>query len=311
MYTQNSEEKYIVEALTGIQNGRFLDIGAHDGITFSSTRKLWDMGWSGVYVEPSPDVLKLLNKNKGENCEVLPVAIGTTNGKCTFYSTGEDMVGTLSQSHVDLWKNNVTFSETLVDVVTVEELKTRVGCEFDFVGIDVEGINKDVFDQFDWSVWKPTCVCIEYESYKDEITNTMTKAGYELMYTSSENLVFRKKLICVPIISHIANIIENTSKDRPFVFLEIGACDGFHSQLFASILRIYSQSFIMHSFEPVADLISAWKNWTIHHSEHIKLFNKAVGIVDGQIPFYISYGADYYGDRKSTRLNSSHRLTIC
>jgi FkbM family methyltransferase len=111
----------------------------------------------------------------------------------------------------------------------------------------------------------------------------------------------------LPIISHVANIIDNTPKDRPFVLLEIGACDGFHSQIFASILRIYSKSFIMHSFEPVGDLISAWKNWTIHHTEHIKIFNKAVGIVDGQIPFYVSYGADFYGS-SSIRKPTTHLL---
>jgi len=191
-YTQNEEEKYIVESLSSIQNGRFLDIGAHDGITFSSTRKLYDDGWSGIYVEPSPDVLPSLYKNAGSNCTVLPVAIGTSNGTMDFYSSGVDMVGSLSSSHVKLWESCVKFEKTVVDVITVDELEKQIGSQFDFIGIDVEGINLDVFNQFDWNKWNPKCVCVEYESHKDYMTDIMNKAGYELIYTSSENLVFFK-----------------------------------------------------------------------------------------------------------------------
>lgn len=191
-YTQNEEETYILQSLSSIPTGRFLDIGAHDGITFSSTRKLYENGWTGVYVEPSPDVLPMLHKNVGSNCKVLPVAIGSTNGSMDFYSSGIDMVGTLSLSHVKLWQNNVKFHKTTVDVITIDELEKQVGTQFDFINIDVEGINLDVFNQFDWSKWNPKCVCVEYESYKNYMTNVMEKNGFRLVYTSSENLVFTK-----------------------------------------------------------------------------------------------------------------------
>jgi FkbM family methyltransferase len=191
-YTQNEEETHIIQSLKDIPNGRFLDIGAHDGITFSSTRKLFELGWSGVYVEPSPDVLPLLYKNAGSNCTILPVAIGTSNVSMDFYSSGGDMVGSLSSDHVNKWSNYVKFSKTTVDVITVDELEKRVGREFDFIGIDVEGINLDVFNQFDWNKWNAKCVCVEYESHKDHMINVMTKIGYKLIYVSPENLVFTK-----------------------------------------------------------------------------------------------------------------------
>lgn len=191
-YTQNNEETYIIESLKNIKNGRFLDIGAHDGVTFSSTRRLFDLGWTGVYVEPSPEVLPALYRNAGIKCTVLPVAIGSSNTSMDFYSSGTDMIGTLSTQHVELWKNHAKFTKTTVDVITVDELEKRVGNSFDFIGIDVEGINLDVFKQFDWNKWNAKCVCVEYESHKDYMTNVMIKAGYKLVYTSGENLVFTK-----------------------------------------------------------------------------------------------------------------------
>lgn len=193
-YSQNDEESFIVDALKDIKNGRFLDIGAHDGITFSNTRKLFDMGWTGVYVEPAAEVIPKLKENIGgtnSSCTVIEKAIGNANGKLKFFSSNGDMVGTLSDKHRELWYNYVNYTETEVDVITLETLRSQVGSEFDFINLDVEGMNFDIFQQFDWTVWKPKCVCIEYEQSLDNITQTMIRHGYTRIYISGENAIFK------------------------------------------------------------------------------------------------------------------------
>lgn len=62
MYSQNDEEKVIVEFLN-TDRGRFLDIGACDGIYLSNTRKLLEMGWDGVLVEPRAESFCKLFRN--------------------------------------------------------------------------------------------------------------------------------------------------------------------------------------------------------------------------------------------------------
>ena len=52
-YSQYGEDRAIVE-LFGDHVGRFLDIGAWHPTVFSNTRALFERGWSGVMVEPSP-----------------------------------------------------------------------------------------------------------------------------------------------------------------------------------------------------------------------------------------------------------------
>jgi FkbM family methyltransferase len=193
-YSQNDEQKHILQCVSGIENGRFLDIGAHDGVTFSNTRALWDKGWTGVYVEPAPEVIPKLKQNAGPDCQIVEAAIGTTDGKMKFFSSNGDMVGTLSDSHKILWSTQINFSETDVDVITIDTLKNKIGTQFDFINIDVEGVNLDVFKQFDWTVWKATCVCVEYERYGELIANAMKRYGYEQVYISSENIVFKKNV---------------------------------------------------------------------------------------------------------------------
>lgn len=191
-YTQNEEEKYIVDSLKDISAGQFLDIGAHDGKTFSSTRALVERGWGGVYVEPAPDVLPTLRANIAEYSDrttVLPLAIGLRRGILPFYSSGMDMVGSLSPEHAKKWSSCVQFTEIQVPVITLADLEAQHGTAFDFVGMDVEGINWDLFCQFDWTRWNPRCVCIEYDDKKDEIEQVLRAHGYSIVYISPENIV--------------------------------------------------------------------------------------------------------------------------
>jgi FkbM family methyltransferase len=182
------EEKYIVEHARGT---RFLDIGAYDGETFSSTRALVDKGWSGVYIEPNPNLTEKLQKIASlTNSEVLPVAVGTTCGKMTFYNS-DDMVSSLDEKHVDLWKRNsdVIFEPITVDVIDIQTLANKIGYNYDFLNLDVEGLNWETFKQFDFSKWKFNTVCIEYENKLNEIRAHLEQHGFHLVYVSIENIV--------------------------------------------------------------------------------------------------------------------------
>lgn len=187
-YTQNGEERYIVGNLG--QSGRFLDIGAFDGLTFSSTRALAEKGWTGVYVEPDPHIIPLLRHNSSiTKAEIMECAVGTTAGILPFYATNGDMVGTLSRDHVKKWQNNVEFHEIFVPVITLPELAQKVGTDFDFINLDVEGLNWDIFRQFDWSVWKASVVCVEYDDKRDEMRAVLERNGFRVAYMSPENIV--------------------------------------------------------------------------------------------------------------------------
>lgn len=187
-YTQNEEEKYIVQHARGT---RFLDIGAYDGETLSSTRELVNRGWSGVYVEPNPIVMDKLKKVASfSNSDVVPVAVGTSCGTMPFYVT-DDMLSSLDKNHTEKWEKscNVVFNTIDVDVIDIHTLAQRIGYHYDFLNLDVEGINWEVFQQFDWGKWKFNTVCIEYDNKLVEIQQVLESAGFRLVYISPENIV--------------------------------------------------------------------------------------------------------------------------
>ena len=53
-YSQNGEQKIILEYFQDKYKGKVLDIGANDGITLSNSRALIEKGWDGVLIEPAP-----------------------------------------------------------------------------------------------------------------------------------------------------------------------------------------------------------------------------------------------------------------
>jgi FkbM family methyltransferase len=62
---QLMQDKIVHEVFfQNLQNGTYVDIGASDGITISNTKFYDDIGWSGICVEPIPDVYRKLCFNR-------------------------------------------------------------------------------------------------------------------------------------------------------------------------------------------------------------------------------------------------------
>ncbi len=161
--SQYGEGKFILDHFAG-RTGRFLDIGAFDGITFSNTRPLADLGWSGVCVEPSPPAFCHLMRNYEGNDKVELVNAAIVGGPPLGFGAREvhqpivqeffcntadassaDMLSTLREDHRNKFQA-YPFRKILIPGITWWDL-FGAPCDrhFDFVNIDVEGINDQVF----------------------------------------------------------------------------------------------------------------------------------------------------------------------
>ena len=89
-YSQNAEEQHILR-IVGDQPGRFLDIGAYNPKLFSNTRALYERGWSGVMVEPSPGPFESLLREYGndDRIKLICAAVTVIGGEdiVTLYAT--------------------------------------------------------------------------------------------------------------------------------------------------------------------------------------------------------------------------------
>jgi len=196
MFTQRDEEEYIV-GFFGKTKGRFLDIGAHNGECFSTTRQLALQGWGGVCFEPSPSVFPALKKlyQDNPNVRTLEYAITNRTGRVRFYDSGGDLTSSIDKTHVELWKKKgCNFKKIRVRSLTVLDLFSKVGYNFDFINLDIEGTNWNVFSQFPFAKLKRTkMICVEFEHKTKQMLKLTQSYGFTLLHKTAENLLLVRR----------------------------------------------------------------------------------------------------------------------
>lgn len=188
MYSQHDEERVILK-LCG-ENGRFLDIGAWDGVTFSNTRALAEKGWGGCLVEPSQVPYEALQKLYGGNEKyvLINAAVALERGVIDLWES-EDAVSTTQFKHYEQWKNHAKFTgRRRVKAITVPDILVGLGA-FNFVSIDTEGTSVDLLKSLDMANMRPTAVCVEHDQRKVEIRNYAESCGYKVVYENGENVI--------------------------------------------------------------------------------------------------------------------------
>jgi FkbM family methyltransferase len=189
MYSQNSEEQFILAVLA--QHGRFLDIGAWNAIDKSNTRALYERGWTGVLVEPSPgpfaNCLAVYPPGNGVVC--VNAAVVIEPGEINMWLT-DDCCSTAHNPTWKKWRDIVNFRPNRVPIkgITLEEIFAAHG-DFDFVSFDTEGTSVDLAFRLLELGRRPRCICVEHDDRQGEILSRVTALGYVCTYASGENLV--------------------------------------------------------------------------------------------------------------------------
>ncbi len=195
-YSQSDEEKHILEFFKG-RVGRFLDIGAFDGKTFSNTLRLAEEGWSGVLVEPNPRSFLGMMRNYEENPKVRPenmmfvnTAVAPARGFAEFYTT-DDAISTLDAAHRDKWRrdSDVPYRTAHVYVVTASDLLSTFSGFFDFINIDVEGGNWELASTIDFGATGASLLCIEHDSKIEQMENYCAQWGFKRVHVTDENIL--------------------------------------------------------------------------------------------------------------------------
>jgi len=199
MYSQRNEEQTILAWFANhppAGPGRFLDIGAYNAIVFSNTRKLFELGWSGVLVEPAPvQVVKLAEDYRGEdritivNCALAEATKFQEFGICP------DALSSLDKKHQQLWTKNYKthFDQVQIFTVAIQPFLERFGPHFDFVDIDVEGeANWNLIRTIDFGMIGASLLCLEYGKHRDDVLKYVTGWGYRLESDTGENLLVGK-----------------------------------------------------------------------------------------------------------------------
>lgn len=172
-WSQNGEQKFIESFFKNHPHGRFLDLGAYDGVEGSNTRWLSDNGWAGVCVEACAYTFEKLVKNHDQNQKIqcLNAAIAPPGKPAimTFYDT-QDMACTIyPDNHV----GHTTRRKWFVATITPNDLWTAFGGNYEFVSVDIEGIDLPVINSMGCLLERTKLICFE-----DTIPGKLLEADY-------------------------------------------------------------------------------------------------------------------------------------
>jgi FkbM family methyltransferase len=190
--SQFGQDKWVAEVLLpNARPGVFVDVGAHDGISFSNTYYLErELGWSGLAVEPNPEMYTKLKRQR--RCIALEGCVAPQDGRVRFLQISgysqmlSGIVGEFDPRHKKRIENEVrvyggSSREIEVDGYTLGNLLATYGLtHVDYLSLDVEGPEYLILESLDFRRFDVSVIGVE-NNYGDARMPRLLKAkGYSL-----------------------------------------------------------------------------------------------------------------------------------
>ena len=162
-FSQNFEDVYIRRAFSEIDDGFYIDAGAYDPVVDSVTKMLYDLGWSGINLEPGPSFVTFASRTRDIN---LSTALGSTGGVGRFQYVGGNPGTSRILSGDSVAETAAGVSEYDVPMLSLGEIVAAHAHDrhIHFVKLDIEGGEWDVLRTTDWRSVRPELLIVECTS---------------------------------------------------------------------------------------------------------------------------------------------------
>ncbi len=199
-YAQNMEDVILARLFKSQATGFYIDAGAWHPTDDSVTKHFYDLGWSGINVEPTPHFFRLLSQERPRDVN-LNVALGRAPDVHVLYEFSETGFSTLNEGYREIFmKSAGAPSERRVEVKTLKDICAQyVKGDIDFLKVDVEGWESAVIEGNDWERYRPRVVLIE-STWPNSAEETpadwepyLLSRGYESAYFDGLNKFYVRR----------------------------------------------------------------------------------------------------------------------
>jgi len=158
-YSQCGEDLFISNFFKNKNYGTYLDIGAFNPIKYSNTLLLYKKGWKGINIDLNQTSIDLFNifRPRDKNiCAAISnkeekVRVSIENLFSPLNTISLKRSKKLSQKNI---KKNLYYVKT-------KTINNLIKNKFDFLNIDIEGLDFKVLKSIKLNFYKPKLICIE------------------------------------------------------------------------------------------------------------------------------------------------------
>ena len=181
--------KVAVDVL-GIKEGIYIDVGAHHPHAMSNTQYLYDRGWHGINIDAMPGSMEPFKIMRPLDIN-LEVGIARHPGQLEYSMfSNPSLNGFLTDDVVrtQVARGSELLGQIVVEVQTLSAvLEAHAIDQVDFLTIDAEGLDEEIFKSLDLTRWRPRLVMMEILGASDVISvqssstnRLMTENNYTL-----------------------------------------------------------------------------------------------------------------------------------
>ena len=162
-YSLNAVDLIIDYIFKNKNNGFYLDVGSQHPISNNNTYLLFKRGWSGINIDLDKKNIDLFNTARPNDINLnLAISSDVAEKKLYFYHD-KSPINTLNKVVSDFQTATVkeikTIKTTTLDI-TLQSLK--LNNKIDYMNLDIEGHEMEIFKAFDLSLYKPSVISVEF-----------------------------------------------------------------------------------------------------------------------------------------------------
>jgi FkbM family methyltransferase len=166
-YSQDGEDMLLSSIYESNANykGFYVDIGAHHPLRFSNTQYFYEKGWRGINIDATPGSMNEFNRLRPKDINI-ECAISDSKGKLMYYCFEESALNSfdfvLSETRIKQGfklKEKIEIPTYTINTILSEYLPANKN--IDFIDIDVEGMEMQILQMFDFKKFAPKFFLIE------------------------------------------------------------------------------------------------------------------------------------------------------
>ena len=207
-YSYGGVDLLILDIFKNQKKGYYLDIGCAHPIKNNNTYLLYKKGWNGINIDLDKENIDLFNSYRKKDFNVSVAVSGKEGEADLYFYHNKSALNTISKKNADFQKAEVSSikkikTQSINKIIENSPYKNQ---KIDFLSVDVEGSELDIFKNLDFNKYSPKVIVVEFldlslkkleiknlninNMIRSEIFELIQSKGYTLANVLHSDLIF-------------------------------------------------------------------------------------------------------------------------